>query len=176
MSQQPLSLVAFNSTDLVGHVYREAIHPLIKDLAKDMEALIAAKKHFVVYLREVQDFALNAKSVQATLRYHYKRLENAEWVKWRKNPELYVEEPPRYSDPRDASAFINIDGLPGGNIAISVRFKLTTYQNKTGVELADVNYEWGNALGSRHLDTTEKFLISHNLSAAKAKAIKVMVE
>lgn len=174
---EPISKVAMSTTNIVGSIYREAINPLIEDLAKEMATLIAAKKHYVVHLREAKDFAPNASFVQATLRFHYIREETAAWVDWRKNKTRYTEEPERYSYPKDATAAIVIDGLPGGTITITVRFKLETYTGDTvGVRIQEVNYDWNLGLGTRHLDTTEKFLLSHTLSAAKAKTIKTLVE
>lgn len=173
----PISKVAMSTTNIVGSIYRESINPLIEDLAKEMATLIAAKKHYVVHLREATDFAPNAKFVQATLRFHYIREETVAWLDWRKNQSKYPEEPARYGFPKDATAAIIIDGLPGGTITITVRFKLETYNgDKVGVKIQEVNYDWGLGLGTRHLDTTEKFLLSHTLSAAKAKTIKTLVE
>lgn len=176
MSQKPLNPVVCSTTQIVGNIYRAALKPLIEDLAKEMQALIAAKKHFVVYQRTETDYAPNAKYVQATLRFHYQRVETKAWMDWRKNPAGFAEEPERYSDPVNASALIVIDGLPGGTITITNTFALVNHLDKTGVKLQSTMFDFNLAEGSRHLETTEKFLLSHTLSAAKAKAIKTLVE
>jgi hypothetical protein len=174
-TQTHVNLVTYNATKIIEKIYGEAVLPLIQSLKEEMQANITAKKHFAVYLREDVDYAPNAPFVQASLRFNYVRPELPYWNQWRKNGKV-GEEPEQFGTPTAASALVVIEGLPGGAITIEVPFDVASYQDSFVATPRQPKYDWGNSLGSRHLEITEKYLKSYTLASAKTKTVKELVE
>lgn len=170
------NLATQTSTKIIEHLYIKAINPLVDALAAEMNDLIEAKKHMVIYSKEDADVSPLAPFVQSVLTFHYRIGELKAWKEWREKGKA-TDEPVRYTEPLEASANLVIEGLPGGTIKFTAMFKFTVYHDVVKVSLNGYpSYDWGLNLGSRHYSVVEKYLSELDLDALKANIALELTE
>lgn len=173
---KPKNLVARSKDDILAYLYTQALKPLLDELHTEMNTLIEAKKHFVIYVKEDANISPLAPFVQASLTFNYRRGETNAWQKWREKGDPTVEEPERFNIPSSCSANLVIEGLPGSTITVGVNYITQDYNGVFKVRPTQPNIDWGLNLGPRNFKVAETYLKGLTLAALKGTVALELVE